>query len=135
MAAIELDMAAAANRHNEIIERRNAVHLFSDNWPVRRWASAWVAEQKTAAPPDELSSSSSRSWRPKLHELVNSLPTSTVRSRPAVERAGRSQMGSVSRARLRFARGRSQPKVAELASRRTHDLGQEFAVPYLEVDG
>ncbi len=41
MAAIELDVASAANRHNEIIDRSNAVHLFSDNWPVRRWASAW----------------------------------------------------------------------------------------------
>lgn len=52
MAAAELDIAAARNRHDEIIERRNAVHLFSDNWPVRRWTSAWVAEQKTADPPD-----------------------------------------------------------------------------------
>ena len=52
MAAIELDIAAARNRHDEIIDRRNAVHLFSDNWPVRRWTSAWVAEQKTANPPD-----------------------------------------------------------------------------------
>src|SRR5215212_4623848 len=54
MAAIELDIAAAANRHNEVIDRPNAVHLFSDNWPVRRWASSWVAEQKTANPPSEV---------------------------------------------------------------------------------
>ena len=53
MAAAELDIAAARNRHDEIIERSNAVHLFSDNWPVRRWASAWVAEQKTADPADD----------------------------------------------------------------------------------
>ena len=32
MAAIELDTAAAANRHNEIMDRPNAVHLFSDNF-------------------------------------------------------------------------------------------------------
>jgi len=50
MAAVELDIAAATNRHNEVIDRPNAVHLFSDNWPVRRWASSWVAEQKTADP-------------------------------------------------------------------------------------
>lgn len=53
MAALELDIAAARNRHDEVIERRNAVHLFSDNWPVRRWASAWVSEQKTTDAPDE----------------------------------------------------------------------------------
>lgn len=50
MAAIELDVASAQRRCNEAIDRRNAVHLFSDNWPIRRWASAWVAEQKTATP-------------------------------------------------------------------------------------
>lgn len=53
MAAAELDIAAARNRHDEIIDRSGAMHLFSDNWPVRRWASAWVAEQKTADPADE----------------------------------------------------------------------------------
>jgi hypothetical protein len=54
MAAAELDLMAAAHRHDEIIERRNAVHLFSDNWPVHRWTAAWVAEQKTASAPDPL---------------------------------------------------------------------------------
>lgn len=54
MAAVELDLASATNRHNETMSRTNAIHLFSDNWPVRRWAAAWVAEQKTAADPDPL---------------------------------------------------------------------------------
>jgi len=55
MAAVELDLASATNRHNEAISRPTAVHLFSDHWPVRRWAAAWVAEQKTAPEPDRLS--------------------------------------------------------------------------------
>jgi hypothetical protein len=54
MAAIELDVLSAANRHNEVIDRAGAVHLFSDRWPVRRWASAWVSEQKTSNEPDPL---------------------------------------------------------------------------------
>lgn len=54
MAAAELDIMSAQNRHNEAIDRRNAVHLFSDNWPIRRWTSAWVAEQKTEDLPDPL---------------------------------------------------------------------------------
>lgn len=54
MAAVELDLASATNRHNEAMSRTNAIHLFSDNWPVRRWTAAWVAEQKTATDPDPL---------------------------------------------------------------------------------
>ena len=54
MAAVELDLASAANRHNDAIDRPNAVHLFSDRWPVRRWAAAWVAEQKTSEEPSEI---------------------------------------------------------------------------------
>ena len=54
MAAVELDMASATNRHNDVIDRPNAVHLFSDRWPVRRWATAWVAEQKTEDEPSEI---------------------------------------------------------------------------------
>lgn len=54
MAAVELDLASAVNRHNDAIDRPNAVHLFSDRWPVRRWATAWVAEQKTEDQPSDL---------------------------------------------------------------------------------
>ena len=54
MAAVELDLASAVNRHNEAIDRPNAVHLFSDRWPVRRWTSAWVAEQKTEDEPSAI---------------------------------------------------------------------------------
>lgn len=54
LAAIELDISAAANRHDEVIARPDVVHLFSNRWPVRRWVSAWVAEQKTVEEPDEM---------------------------------------------------------------------------------
>jgi hypothetical protein len=54
MAAVELDLASAVNRHNDAINRPNAVHLFSDRWPVRRWTAAWVAEQKTEVEPSEI---------------------------------------------------------------------------------
>jgi len=46
-AAIELDMAAAARMHNELLGRPTALHLFSDLLPFRRWAAGWLAEQKT----------------------------------------------------------------------------------------
>ena len=46
-AALELDMAAAARMHNELLGRPTALHLFSDLLPFRRWAAGWLAEQKT----------------------------------------------------------------------------------------
>jgi hypothetical protein len=48
-AALELDVEAAARRHQDATSgRRTALHLFSDELPFRRWAMSWLAEQKTA---------------------------------------------------------------------------------------
>lgn len=53
--ALELDIEAAARRHNTATGgRKTALHLFSDQLPFRRWATAWLAEQKTAHEPDPL---------------------------------------------------------------------------------
>lgn len=53
-AALELDIRAATLMHNELLGRSTAVHLFSDLLPFRRWARAWLAEQKTTAEADSL---------------------------------------------------------------------------------
>ena len=37
-----------------VIARSTALHLFSDLLPFRRWATGWLAEQKTAPEPDPL---------------------------------------------------------------------------------
>jgi hypothetical protein len=58
-AALELDIAAAAHRHDDLLGRPTALHLFSPMLPFRRWAEAWLAEQKTVRPD------------PLLHELVS----------------------------------------------------------------
>lgn len=48
-AALELDIEAASRRHEDMTAgRRTALHLFSDELPFRHWATAWLAEQKTA---------------------------------------------------------------------------------------
>jgi hypothetical protein len=53
--ALELDVLSAARRHEDALDRRRtALHLFSDELPFRRWAAAWLAEQKTASRPDPL---------------------------------------------------------------------------------
>ncbi|MBX7132276.1 MAG: BrxE family protein [Fimbriimonadaceae bacterium] len=51
--ALELDILSAAHRHDDLLERSSALHLFSSAFPFRRWAEAWLAEQKTL-PPDPL---------------------------------------------------------------------------------
>ncbi len=46
-AALELDILSATRRHNEVADGRvTALHLFSDELPFRRWATAWLADQK-----------------------------------------------------------------------------------------
>jgi hypothetical protein len=46
-AALQLDVSAAARMHDELLGRATALHLFSDGLPFRRWATAWLGEQKT----------------------------------------------------------------------------------------
>jgi hypothetical protein len=54
-AALELDVLCAGRRHDDALaSRRTALHLFSDELPFRRWAVAWLAEQKTAVKPDPI---------------------------------------------------------------------------------
>ncbi len=53
-AALELDIAAASRMHEELLGRTTALHLFSDLLPFRRWATGWLAEQKTASELDPL---------------------------------------------------------------------------------
>ena len=54
-AGLELDVLSARRRHEDALSgRASALHLFSDELPFRRWASAWLAEQKTAGDIDDL---------------------------------------------------------------------------------
>lgn len=125
MAAAELDLTAAANRHDEIIERRNAVHLFSDNWPVRRWTTAWVAEQKTATPPDAF-----------FEELEESTPdtiATALRNGTVAGLKGQAvRLGSIDQAT--FASPADVRKSVELLAAAYADM-DGFTVPYLEVSG
>lgn len=45
--ALQLDISAAARMHDELLGRATALHLFSEWLPFRRWATGWLAEQKT----------------------------------------------------------------------------------------
>ena len=53
--ALELDVLSAQRRHEDALSaRKSALHLFSDELPLRRWAAAWLSEQKTADGVDDL---------------------------------------------------------------------------------
>lgn len=47
LAGAELVVLSAARRHRQVLDRPNAVHLFSDRLHFHRWTTAWLAEQKT----------------------------------------------------------------------------------------
>lgn len=49
-AALELDILSASYRHDDLLQRSSALHLFSSAFPFRRWAEGWLAEQKTLNP-------------------------------------------------------------------------------------
>lgn len=54
-AGLELDVLSATRRHADALARRStALHLFSDELPLRHWASAWLSEPKTEASIDPL---------------------------------------------------------------------------------
>lgn len=125
MAAAELDLAAAANRHDEIIDRPNAVHLFSDNWPVRRWTSAWVAEQKTTTPPDPFFEQLEMMALDEVESELRTRSTSEITSQAV-------RIGSVKR--IDFSSPEVLAKsVAKLAPVYAN-LANRFAVPYFEVE-
>ncbi len=130
MAAVEIDIASAAHRHNEIIDRPNAVHLFSDVWLVRRWATAWVAEQKTTTPAhpifknlESISFEGLASWLtggdPGVHPTRPSFIGQAVR------------VGIVSKSDFDSPQHLAEP-VKRLAATYA-GMSADFAVPYLEV--
>src|SRR6266536_1583098 len=47
---LELDVLSAGSRHEQILDRPTALHLFSDWLAFRHLALAWLAERKTAGP-------------------------------------------------------------------------------------
>ncbi len=50
--ALEGDILSAVARHEEVLGRPTAIHLFSDWLPAKRWAIGWLREQKVAGQAD-----------------------------------------------------------------------------------
>lgn len=126
MAAAELDITSAQNRHDEVLDRRNAVHLFSDNWPIRRWTSAWVSEQKTENPPDHFFEVLESISADEIADRLRSNRASTEVSGTAV------RVGSISQATLDSPEELTSS--ALLLAAAYADMAS-FTVPYLELAG
>lgn len=124
MAAIEVDIASARNRHNEVIDRPNAVHLFSDNWPVRRWASAFVAEQKTSDPAYAIFEELEKAPLEAVAGELSSGAAAVDLSSQAV------RVGSIQRSDFDDLNVLA-PLTAQLAA--VYGQAERFVVPYLEV--
>ncbi len=117
---------AARNRHDGIIERANAVHLFSDNWPIRRWTSAWVAGQKTADPADG------------FFEELESISADDILCRLTISKVGANISGSAVRLGYLDRAAFDSPENLASSVRRLAAAYAEmdgFTVPYLEVTG
>ena len=127
MAAVELDLASATNRHNEVINRSNAVHLFSDHWPVRRWTAAWVAEQKTASQHDVVFEQLETTTLEQIEEQIRSGGV----ARPDTAQLAL-RIGTIERSSLVDA-ARIAAAVGDLAH--SYVGRDKFVVPYLEVTG
>lgn len=130
-AALELDIEAARRRHEDATGgRRTALHMFSDELPFRRWAMAWLAEQKTAS---ELS--------PLFDELASwdlSAARATIEhwggQTPKLEVVGEGlRVGALSRSAL------DDPSVLILAARLLAGayltIDKPFRVPYFDLGG
>ena len=103
------------------------MHLFSDNWPVRRWANAWVSEQKTAAMPDPVFDELEVMSTDDILGALGPAPAGLNPSGSAV------QIGSVTSAELH-----ELPEIRRCVGSLAAAycvLGERLVVPYLEVVG
>lgn len=129
-AGLEVDIESARRRQNEVIDRPNAVHLFSDVWPVGRWARAWLAETKTSTvEPDLLAELETVS----ADELCDRLRDRCGALTEAGKKGSALLVGRVARRDLESPDA-ALAHVRRLAGSYTA-LEADFAVPYMEVEG
>jgi len=128
---LELDVLSAAIRHDEILKRPSALHLFSDELPAKRWALSWIREQKVEANADELIEQL-RGWNP---EAARSELTAWCGVAASVaENLGQGRrLGVIERNQIEDAAW-----VEVVARALTADYltqGRELRVPYFDVRG
>ena len=130
-AGLELDLLSARRRHSDALSgRATALHLFSDELPFRRGASAWLSEQKTASPADPLFDDLA-GW--DVATAVASLQEHAGPPDAGEAIADGLRLGQVRRADLE-----DESALASLARRLASaytELGDVFRAPYFDLAG
>ena len=130
-AGLEIDMLSARRRHADALGGRStALHLFSDGLPFRRWASAWLSEQKAASAADPIFDELAR-WEVSSGEA-------SLR-----EQAGEPEEGQVLADGLRLGQlhdsdlddDTALAAVARQLTAAYADLGDVFRAPYFDLAG
>jgi|LJSS01.1.fsa_nt_gb hypothetical protein len=129
LAALEGAVLSAAFRHEEVLGRPDALHIFSDELPARRLALSWLRERKVEGGGDgllaELSEWSTERALQRLSEWVGLAP-------PAGEVLGQvRRLGSVTRQELKDW-ARVEQVIRELAAAYTLNP-RELRYPYFDL--
>lgn len=120
---VELAMESARVRHEQLLDRTTAVHVFSDYLPYHRLLRNWLIERKLERDFAPLT------WLPKasLDELRAKLPAVGSGER----RASGLYMGELRRAELDDPEA-TESALTELASAFAN-LDEDFVAPYLDL--
>ena len=129
LAAAELLVLSATRRHRQVLDRPNALHLFSERLHFARWTQAWLAEQKTAGAStviDELESwSDVETATSSLRRWIGDLDPPTAE--PVV--------GAVNLGRLPESELEAPTQLLEVAKQLAYQFltMTEFEPPYLNI--
>lgn len=125
--ALELDLISAARRHDDLLGRPTALHLFSDQFDFRRLVGAWLAEGKTDG--EEPLLDRIQGWSPE--QAVEDLRAWTGGAAPDGEAVGNGLLlGTLAREELDDAS--RLESVAKLLAAAYLDQDTELRPPYLD---
>jgi hypothetical protein len=126
---LELAVESATRRHRDALRRDTALHLFSDHLPFRRWAVAWLREQKSTAGTNPFLEGL-RTW--DSVDAIENLRAAAGRP-PRGEAIGEGlHLGVVKRSDFEGAEGRS--RILGALGATYVDLGDNFQAPYFDLE-
>jgi hypothetical protein len=128
--ALEGSVLSAARRHEEVLGRPTALHLFSGRLPAVRWAIGWLREQKVAGSHDGFLSRI-RAWTREtaLRDMAGWAAIQPPKGEVVAE--GR-RLGVVATQDLQ-APDRCEELIRLLAAAYTDQPPEEFHYPYFDL--
>ena len=128
--ALEGDIFSAERKHAEVLGRPTALHLFSDRLLVKRWAIAWLREQKVVGHADGFLSRI-RTWTKEtaVRDIAEWAKLRPPQGEIIVECR---RLGVVTENDLKVSK-RSETLVRQLAAAYVDRSPEEFRFPYFEI--